>query len=39
MRGLLVYFTQYQREAEATELQKAAAKEQLEKFMEERGIK
>ena len=39
MRGLLVYFTQYQREAEPSELQKAAAKEQLDKFMEERGIK
>ena len=39
MRGLLVYFTQYQREAESSELQKAAAKEQLDKFMEERGIK
>ena len=39
MRGLLVYFTQYQREAESSELQKAAAKEQLDKFMEERGIR
>lgn len=39
MRGLLVYFTQYQREEEASELQKEAAKEQLENFMRERGIK
>lgn len=38
MRGLLVYFTQYQRENEASELQKQAAKEQLEKFMDNRGI-
>ena len=38
MRGLLVYFTQYQREQEATELQKAAAKEKLESFMAERGL-
>ncbi len=38
MRGLLVYFTQYQREQAPTELQAAAAKESLEKFMEERGI-
>ena len=38
MRGLLVYFTQYQREQAATELQKAAAKEQLEKFMASRGL-
>ena len=38
MRGLLVYFTQYQRKAEATELRKAAAKERLERFMESRGI-
>ncbi len=39
MRGLLVYFTQYQRINDTTDLQKAAAKESLEKFMEERGIK
>ncbi|MCI9442783.1 MAG: putrescine carbamoyltransferase [Ruminococcus sp.] len=38
MRGLLVYLTQYQREAAASELQIAAAKERLEKFMAERGI-
>ena len=38
MRGLLVYFTQYQREQEASELQKAAAKEQLDKFMAQRGL-
>ena len=38
MRGLLVYFTQYQREQAATELQKAAAKEQLENFMAARGL-
>ena len=38
MRGLLVYFTQYQREQAATELQKAAAKEQLENFMASRGL-
>ena len=38
MRGLLVYLTQYQREAAPSELQIAAAKEQLEKFMAERGI-
>ena len=38
MRGLLVYFTQYQREREATELQVAAAKEELENFMAQRGI-
>lgn len=39
MRGLLVYFTQYQREAEPTQLRKDAAKEELEMFMENRGIK
>ena len=39
MRGLLVYFTQYQREQAASELQIAAAKEQLEKFMDERHIR
>lgn len=38
MRGLLVYLTQYQRAAEPSELQKAAAKESLEKFMAERNI-
>ncbi|MDO4459195.1 MAG: putrescine carbamoyltransferase [Clostridia bacterium] len=38
MRGLLVYLTQYQREQAPTELQQACAKEQLEKFMAERGI-
>jgi putrescine carbamoyltransferase len=38
MRGLLVYFTQYQRANEPSELQKAAAKEQLEKFMADREI-
>ena len=38
MRGLLVWFTQYQREQEPSELQKAAAKENLDKFMESRGI-
>ena len=38
MRGLLVYFTQYQRENETTVLQKEAAKEQLEKFMADRNI-
>mgnify|MGYP000047089414 CR=1 FL=1 len=39
LRGLLVYLTQYQREAAPTELQIAAAKESLENFMAERGIK
>lgn len=39
MRGLLVYFTQYQRENEPTQLRKDAAKEELEMFMESRGIK
>ena len=38
MRGLLVYFTQYQRENETSALQKEAAKEQLEKFMADRNI-
>ena len=38
MRGLLVYLTQYQREQEPSELQKAAAKESLENFMAHRGI-
>lgn len=38
MRGLLVYLTQYQRESAPTELQKAAAKQSLERFMTERGI-
>lgn len=38
MRGLLVYFTQYQREQAPSEIQVAAAKESLEKFMEGRGI-
>jgi len=39
MRGLLVYYTQYQREAAPSELQIAAAKERLENFMEARNIK
>ena len=38
MRGLLVYFTQYQREQAASELKKAAAKEELDGFLAERGI-
>ena len=38
MRGLLVYFTQYQRERAASELRKAAAKESLEQFMAEREL-
>lgn len=38
MRGLLVYLTQYQRIEEPSELQKEAAKENLEKFMESHGI-
>ena len=38
MRGLLVYFTQYQREQEASELKKAAAKEELENFMASRDL-
>lgn len=38
MRGLLVYFTQYQREAEPSQLQKDAAKENLESFMADRNI-
>ena len=38
MRGLLVYFTQYQRRQAPTELQIAAAKEQLQRFMVSRGI-
>ena len=36
MRGLLVYFTRYQKDT--TELQKAAAKEELEAFMVGRGL-
>lgn len=36
MRGLLVYFTRYQKDT--TELQKAAAKEELDAFMTERGL-
>lgn len=36
MRGLLVYFTRYQRDG--TELQKAAAKEELDAFMTSRGL-
>lgn len=36
MRGLLVYFTRYQKEA--TEVQKAAVKEELEAFMTERDL-
>ena len=38
MRGLLVYFTQYQREQESSELKKAAAREALENFMAERDL-
>ena len=38
MRGLLVWFTQYQRANAPSELQQAAAQENLEKFMFERGI-
>ncbi len=38
MRGLLVYFTQYQREAAPSELERAAAREELEEFMAERGL-
>lgn len=38
MRGLLVYFTQYQREQAATELRKAAAKEELDSFMAEHDL-
>lgn len=38
MRGLLVYFTAYQRRREATQLQIAAAKEELDNFMCERGL-
>lgn len=38
MRGLLVYFTQYQREQAASELRRAAAKEDLDRFMTERGM-
>ncbi|MCC2878058.1 putrescine carbamoyltransferase [Enterocloster sp. OA13] len=38
MRGLLVYFTQYQRENVAGELKRMAAKESLENFMGGRGI-
>ena len=36
MRGLLVYFTRYQKDT--TELQKAAAKEELDAFMTARGL-
>ncbi len=36
MRGLLVYFTRYQKDS--TELQKAAAKEELDAFMASRGL-
>ena len=36
MRGLLVYFTRYQKDT--TELQKAAAKEELDAFMASRGL-
>ena len=39
MRGLLVYFTQYQREGAKSELQMAAAKEELETFMNDRHIR
>ncbi|MCR4782798.1 MAG: putrescine carbamoyltransferase [Lachnospiraceae bacterium] len=38
MRGLLVYYTQYQRKAQPSELQVAAAKERLENFMESRNL-
>ena len=38
MRGLLVYFTQYQREQAATELAIAAAKEELDNFMASRDL-
>lgn len=38
MRGLLVFLTQHVRKAAPTELQTAAAKERLEKFMADRGI-
>lgn len=38
MRGLLVYLTQYQREQAATELKIAAAKEELDLFMADRGM-
>ena len=38
MRGLLVYLTQYQREQAATELKIAAAKEELDRFMTDRGM-
>ena len=38
MRGLLVYLTQYQREQAATELRIAAAKEDLDRFMADRGM-
>jgi putrescine carbamoyltransferase len=36
MRGLLVYFTRYQ--TEGTDLQKAAARETLERFMAQKGL-
>lgn len=39
MRGLLVYFTQYQRENVPGELKRMAAKESLENFMGARGIR
>ena len=38
MRGLLVWFTQYQREQEASETTKQAVKENLEKFMADHNI-
>lgn len=38
MRGLLVYLTQYQREQAASELRIAAAKEDLDRFMADRGM-
>lgn len=38
MRGLLVYFTQYQRKSAASQLRRDAAKEKLDKFMSEHGI-
>ena len=38
MRGLLIYLTQYQREQAASELRIAAAKEDLDRFMADRGM-
>ena len=38
MRGLLVYFTQYQRENETGDLRKSAAAEELADFMAKHGI-